>query len=977
MAGESQHTTFCFTDIEGSTRLMRTLGEDAYEKSLERHRELMRAALADHKGREVKTEGDGFLIVFDDASDAIAFAGDAQRRLTAEPWPAATPVRVRMGLHRGPGQPRPDGDYVSLAVHQAARVVTTAHGGQVVVTSHAMEDATVREPDRLERLGRHRLRDFDTPVELLQLVGPGLPRAFPPVRAAREDLGLPLPRSATIGRDKELGLVCDLLSTLPLVTLVGPGGVGKTRLALEAAALLSPTFADGVHLIELSSVAGSDLVASTATATIGARPAPGQQPLDALVAEVGDGRRLLIFDSSERVLDGVADVIVAIGRACPQSVILVTSTEPVRMPDERVVNVGPLEVPAERANADSIVLTDSVRLLLQRARAAGNDLGEGIEVAAALAAIARTLDGIPLALELAAGRIGEIGIDAVVAGLDHRFDLLTNGLRTALPRHRTLEAAVAWTVDLLDDDERDLLGKLSALAGRWPVRDAVAICGVDAAAEATVMRLVGRALLLLDASTPPRLRMLDTIRAYSARLRAPDDAVTNRILEALIRRVVERREATEDELIDELEALLPDVRTAAQPSNAVDIERLTELASMTSFWWEFQGLWQEGIDRLTAVYELCPPGKARHMCSASVGSFHRLLGHNDEAVAAARSILDDPDAPAQARAAALITLFPPGAGQAIEGVDPLDEAVRLAEGSTALQLSARAARAARISVAGDGAGGAAEFGEIAEEALQRGRLTIAAQALINRGATLLRLGDLDGAEAELARGRELGQERRAKGLVGTALSGLASLAVQRGDLPRAIELANERIVIAKKMGDLRGEAAALTTIAAASIALGDLATGRKTSARTLELFRLIGAIEGTVVTAFNLVVLSTRADDMADAGSWSMLATHEASASGNVMLQTLALLAAGALVCLASDLDGAVLLGAAEALAPGTMPLDPNDRVWIDEATDVATAAFGAEAITAARAEGASLARPAALSLAHAAAKKLTDAAPD
>jgi len=427
-------------------------------------------------------------------------------------------------------------------------------------------------------LGRHELRDFDDGVELFQLAGDGVAEVFPPLRAARSG-GLPLPRSPIIGREHELALLAELLPTMPLVTLVGIGGVGKTRLALEAATNAEPLFPDGVHLIELSPIAGPDLVASTVSAALGITPAPGEDPATAITTRLRNEQRLIVLDSCERVLDGVAGLAEEIARRCTRVCVLATSTEAIRLPDERVVPISPLPIGSPDA-PDA-----AVRLLRERAAATGAEPTDDPAVTQTLSEIAARLDGIPLALELAAARIAELGVEGVLAGLDDRFALLTNGFRTALPRHRTLEAMVEWTFEMLKPDDRHLLIALSLLRGRWETDAALEI--VDTTDRAGLYRLVSRSLVIIDGD-PPSLRLLDTIRAYASRFVDEVDVhgIAARRLEALIEHVVPAATAAEPVFLEVVERLLPDIRAALSLADGEDPQRAVSLASVAAAWFE-------------------------------------------------------------------------------------------------------------------------------------------------------------------------------------------------------------------------------------------------------------------------------------------------------------------------------------------------------------------------------------------------------
>jgi len=970
MSVAARDTTFCFTDIAGSTGVLRELGESRYDEVLERHRELIRRALTSAGGREIKTEGDGFFVTFEDAAASLRFAVDAQRALGSEPWPV--PIRVRMGMHRGPGVVRADGDYSSLAAHQAARVSAAAHGGQVLVTADVVRDFDPDDGVRLVHLGQHRLRDFDGGVALLQLASPGLADGFPPVRATREDHGLRLPRSSLVGRTRELQLLRELLATTPMVTLHGPGGVGKTRLALEAAAAMAASFPDGLHLVELSTVE-PDVVVATVMAAVGGRPMPGQDPLDALVAVLSVGFHLVILDSAERALDAVARLADAVVRSCPGCTLVVTSTEPVRTPDERVVAVAPLPAPdglaTLHAGAD-LLASDAVRLLVQRAKARGADVGDGLESARALATIARRLDGMPLALELAAGRIADLGVDATLDGLDDRFGLLTNGFRTALPRHRTLEAMMTWTVSALSDDDRSLLARLATLRGRWRPEHAIEVCGGSGALHG----LVDRSLLSLDDDPEGgcmRLRMFDTVRAY-AESHLPDPGAANLLVRKrrwLLEHLREINLGTDNHIRHEIDELLADFREVMVPSIDVDEQTagdIAEIAALSSAWFEARGLWEEAISRLQSAVDLAPPGTQRLVAVAALAQQHVLMGDAGRATELARLALDDPDTPNSARALAYLAhtpaaMPPPPPGE----LDPLVEAVRLAGSPTSsLSLSARSRVGLRALAIGDPATAVDIYSEVIKVGRIHGRMVVTAQALGNLGGAYLRLGRLDEAEAAMTEARALASTINLPQVAAVCLTNLSLLALMRGDAAKALTLAEDRLRVALSMGDLRGEASAHVALANGALALGQRERAKDENRRGYEVFHKLELDDGAALCLFNLVVLAGGDGEQAEAARAGAELSALVATTNNAALRALGLFAAGGVAARAGLLEGAHLLGAADAHQPDVVPLDSSDREWLAACESALVAAVGTDAVAAARIAGSNLSIATAIALA-------------
>jgi predicted ATPase/class 3 adenylate cyclase len=514
-----------FTDIDGSTRLLEELG-DEYATLLGDHHRIMDAIVAGHGGTRIDAAGDGLFISFPTARAALLACIDAQGALMAHTWPRGATVAVRMGLHTGEPLSATTG-YVGIDVHRAARICAAGHGGQILVSDSARALIGSAVPDGVDfrDLGEHRLKDLASAVRIYQVLAPGLPSDFPPIRSL-ETLpnNLPHQLSTFVGRSAEIVDAEEQLRSTALLTLTGPGGVGKTRLALELGAHVVDEYPGGVWFVEFSSLDDPLLVPDTVATTLRLKPAGGG-PLAALVSHLADQRALVIFDNCEHLLDAVVDVADTVLRQCPDVRIVTTSREALGMAGERLMPVPSMSLPeaiggGKGQTLEQLSACDAVRLFVERARSVDPAFRLTESNADAVAQICRRLDGIPLAVELAAARVRSLPPAQIASRLDHRFRLLTGGSRTALPRHRTLRAAMDWSFDLLPEDERILLPRLSAFAGSFSLDAAEAVASggpVDAEEMIDLLaHLIDRSLLMPEpTSHEARYRMLETIRDYA------------------------------------------------------------------------------------------------------------------------------------------------------------------------------------------------------------------------------------------------------------------------------------------------------------------------------------------------------------------------------------------------------------------------------------------------------------------------------
>jgi predicted ATPase/class 3 adenylate cyclase len=580
--------TFLFTDLVASSRLWEEYPE-AMQVALARHDAILRDAVAGQGGQVVKSTGDGVHAAFGRAEDAVAAAVEAQRALDAERWAETGPLRVRMGLHTGTAETR-QGDYFGPALNRAARLTALAHGGQALV-SHATE-AVVHDAlaggVELEDLGEHRLRDLSRPERVFQLVHADLPREFPPLRSLDAlPSNLPFQVTTFVGREEELREVSEVLGEARVVTLTGVGGVGKTRLAVQTAAELLPRFADGAWLCELGPLSDPGAVPAVVATVLSIQPQPGKTLIESIVVALRHREMLILLDNCEHLIDPAAQLVDEIVRSCPGVRVLATSREGLGMSGERLLLVRSLGLPGEHAGVEELAHSDAARLFVDRTAATRRGFAVDEANAAAVTQICRRLDGIPLAIELAAARTRVMSPGEIAGRLDERFRLLTGGSRTAVERHQTLRAAVDWSYGLLKPEERVLLDRLGVFAGGFTL-DAAETVGVDDEGWGGdvldhLAQLVDKSLVVAeeDADGGTRYRLLETIRQYAiAHLNDAEatDAIRRRHAQWCVRLVADAaagsRGRDEPRWVRRLDRELENLRSAitwATGANEIDL----------------------------------------------------------------------------------------------------------------------------------------------------------------------------------------------------------------------------------------------------------------------------------------------------------------------------------------------------------------------------------------------------------------------
>jgi predicted ATPase/DNA-binding CsgD family transcriptional regulator len=543
-------------------------------RAVGRHYELMDQAITAHHGVRPVEQGEGDSVVgaFARASDAVAAALDAQRALVGEAWPEAAQLRVRIAVHTGEAELRGEGNYFGPAVIRCARLRAIAHGGQVLVSQPTADLVVGRLPEgaSLAELGSHRLKDLGRPEQVFELRHPDLPGSFGPLRGLDAlPNNLPVQLTTFVGRRKELVEAAGLLASTRLLSLTGAGGCGKTRLALQLAAEVAENYPGGAWLVELAPVADPGRVAGSIAAALGEGDA-GSETIEAIVSRLHAEAALLVLDNCEHLLDAVAGLADLLLRRCPRLVIVATTREPLGVPGETAWRVPSLALPGrfEPVEPEALSHFDAVRLFLDRAAKARPNFALGVDNAPAVAQLCARLDGIPLAIELAAARVRAMTVEQVAAGLDDRFRLLTGGARTVLPRQHTLQASVDWGYALLSDAERVVFRRLAVFAGGFSLDAAERVVAGDGVEPVEVLDLllglVDKSMVL--AEDTGRYRLLETLRQYGA-ARLVDAGETPAVRD---RHLAWVRAAVRDPIEDGLRAL----RIDSAPDVEVEIDNL-------------------------------------------------------------------------------------------------------------------------------------------------------------------------------------------------------------------------------------------------------------------------------------------------------------------------------------------------------------------------------------------------------------------
>ncbi len=902
--------TMLLTDVEGSTKLW---GErpDAMRAAMERHHVIARQAIARHGGYlpPDQGEGDSTFAVFARASDALAGALALQRGLLAEHWPGGVQLRVRAALHTGELEMRDDGrNYFGVAISQCARLQAAGHGSQVLLSeaTQSLVGGALPPGAALKDLGVHRFKDLSAPARVFQLTHSDLPADFLPLRSLDTRIhNLPAQVTSFIGREQEMEEIKRLLAQTRLLTLVGAGGSGKTRLALQVAADLLDEYADGVWMVELGGLTDPALVPQVVASALSVREEPHQPLLSTLGAYIRAKQLLLLFDNCEHLVAACAQLAGVLLHACPSLKILTTSREVLGIGGENTWRVPSLSLPnfEELPSIDRLAESEAVQLFVERARAALPTFALTSKSAPAVAQICQHLDGIPLAIELAAARTKVLAAEQVAARLGDRFRLLTGGSRAALPRQQTLQATMDWSYDLLAEAERTLLERLSVFAGGFQLEAAETVCASDKVEKAEVLALLSQLVdkSLVNAETlreEARYRLLETIREYARdKLLASGDTTTvrGRHRDWYVS-LAEQAEAdfvgpNQRLWLDRVEMECDNFRAALQWSKTGEGGTEAGLRIAGALWrfWEARGpqsegrAWLEGLLSGSAHVSAAARAKALNAAAnlaRNQGDYARSLALHEASLVLRRELRDKrgiagslnnlavlahdqgdyrrassfcEEAVSQWRAAgdswgAALTLN--NLGRAVRFQGEYERATALCEESLRLFQELRhtwgAARA--LNSLGDAAHYCGDFERATafyEQSLalrnEVGDKQGIAASLSNLGKVAQRQGNLDRANALAQEALALRRDLGDRRGIAVSLNNLASVAHDRGNYERAAALYRESLATRRDLGDRGGIAWCLEGLASVALAQGRYARAARLFCAAEALREFIGA----------------------------------------------------------------------------------------------------------------------------------------
>ena len=951
--------TFLFTDIEGSTSLWEQHPK-AMRAALVRHDNLIEELVQGNSGVLVRPrgEGDSRFAVFTRASDSVAASCAIGQAFLIEPWAIPNPLRVRIGLHTGEADLR-DGDYYGSAVNRCARLRALAHGGQIVLSSVTIGLVRDGLPEKigLRDLGEHRLKDLQHPERVFQLTHPDLPADFPTLKSLDSlPNNLPLQLTSFIGREDEIKEVKELLTTTRLLTLTGSGGCGKTRLGLQALADLVDEFPDGVWVVELAGLADPALVVQETASALGLReesdplttgtpPTGGPTPTGgngSLLTRLGEYLEtkgmLLMVDNCEHVIEASATLVDTILRSCPNLRILAASREALGIAGETTYRVPSLSLPDPKnlPPVENLTMYEALSLFIDRTTAAQPGFRVTNDNAPAIAGICHRLDGIPLAIELAAARVKVLSVEEIMARLDDRFRLLTGGSRTALPRQQTLRAAIDWSYNLLSEPERLLFNRLSVFMSGWTFTAAEAICPGEGIENYEVLdlltSLVDKSLVVTEEEVgKTRYHLLETVRQYTR-----DELLESGEAESLRDRHLDwflgLAEESEPELrgpdqvewLDRLEVEHDNLRAAIEWSlGREETEKGLRIAGSLWWFWFVRSYWGEGNEWLEKTTSGVKGGSATVRARALNGAgflalsqfdLGRVVELGEEILSLARETGDKKVIAGSLRTSGFGTILQGDHGQ---GKALFEESLSLSR-----EAGDKWEIAFSLFLLGNVASIQGEYGrvvELGEEGLslfrEVGDKWGIAQALGVLGEVAFNQGDYDRAKELFEESLTLSRELGSKGSIAGWLLYLGRVALIQGDYDRAKELFEESLTLFRELGGKIRVASSLRL-------LGRVATAQGNNKRTIELYK-------------ESIVLS---QNIGDKGG--IIGCLEALGAGMVGMR-------------GGQEQALHLLGAADVLRQAIgAPLQPSYREEFDRSVAAARDGLGEEAFETAWAKG-------------------------
>ena len=832
--------TFLFTDIEGSTKLAQQF-PNTLPSALEKHHKILREAIESNNGFVFEIIGDAFCAAFENSNDAVKASHDAQMKLNSEKWEEAE-IKVRMGIHSGNVEwngKRYIG-YITLARTQ--RVMSAAYGGQVLISEDAYIQLTEKEKIEISYrdLGDRRLKDLIQPVKIYQLISKGLPSDFPPLKTldARPN-NLPVQLTSFIGREEEIKKVKELLKITHLLTLTGPGGVGKTRLSLQVGADIIDDFANGVWFVELAPIIEPVLLPQEILKELGIKEEPKKTLEETLTGYLKDKEILIILDTCEHIIEACAMLTEKLLTKCPKLKIIATSREALKCTGEQIHSILSLKTPnlKEEISTEQLTQYESVRLFIERALTVNQKFRVTNENAPALAGICSQLDGIPLAIELAAARIKVLTVERIYKRLSSRFSLLTGGKRTALPKQQTLKALIDWSYDLLSDQEKILWSRLSVFIDGWTLESAEEICSDDNVNKEEILDLlsllVEKSIIIFD-SEKERYRILESIRQYGEeKLREANE--TNEILSKHLHYFMDLAESTEPKMrenkvqvwLEKLESEHSNLQSAIEWSlTGGDREKGAHLAGALGWFWNIRGYNAIGRRLLENILSNMQ-GISKSMIGKALNWVGQLATIQGDYEQAQRFYQESLTLHRELRDKQCIASDLNNLGVTACNRGDIEQARKFFEESLALTR---------------------EFGDKQGIAI--------AHSLNNLGALVCKQGNYEQARKFFEESLALCRELRDKPLIASCLVNLGCVAINRGDIEQARKFFEESLALTRELGDKQGTASCLINLGCVAINRENYEQARKFFEESLTLTRELGDKQGTASALKHLGVMT-------------------------------------------------------------------------------------------------------------------------